>query len=183
MGAKGDLSPSPAESPNARLDGPVAASESCPSEVRISAWPPKPWLASLPRPRALPHNPQPCKTESARALSATRSATGAGSNFSSLQQDRPHFPRSLDRLNLISVPHAKLHCASVDTPSRGAADDRLGLAAMRLGNLQLHQPCSPACPRISVTDWFRLTVGCLEAPCIPPNGYSGYLGNKIWSGP
>lgn len=57
-----------------------------------------------------------------------------------MQEDYPNFSGNLDRLNLSYERPAKLHCASVDTPSRGAADDRLGRAARHLGKLQLHQP-------------------------------------------
>lgn len=46
--------------------------------------------------------------------------------FPSLQEDYPNFSGNLDRLNVSYERPAKLHCASVDTPSRGAADDRLG---------------------------------------------------------
>lgn len=153
--------------PRARMrawDGPVAASESCPSEVRISARPPTRWLAA---PAAGFH------THTHPPLSHARQRR-AGSVSNSLRDRRTNSFRrkritriplgNLDRLNLYVAPRQaalRLSGHATSWSCRRPSWSR-GHAARQ----------SATSPAVSLgTQWRTgsgLTVGCSEALCIPP---------------
>lgn len=141
--------------PRARMrawDGPVAASESCPSEVRISARPPTRWLAAPAagfHTHTHTHTPQPCKTEACRLRQQL--APRQEDEFLSPQKDHPHFPWEPGQAEPIccappscTAPQWTRHL--VELPTTVLVARPCGAAICNLTN---------RVPGHSMADWFR----------------------------